>query len=100
MLMKEVRPMLDTDLSDREWKAIRSLLPEPKTGGRRRSINLREVVNAVRYMQATGCGYRRLPSGFPHRSTVWHYFSNWQRAGVWPRVCATLEHAELAASSH
>lgn len=37
-----------TDLTDTEWILIEPLLPHPAKRGRRRSVDLREVVNAIR----------------------------------------------------
>ena len=58
------------DLSDeqREWIAI--ALPEAKPGGRPRAVDLREVVNAILYVNRSGCQWDMLPHDFPARSTV------------------------------
>jgi hypothetical protein len=45
-----------TDLTDEEWSAIAPLLPKPAKKGRRRTVDLREVLNAIRYLVRTGCG--------------------------------------------
>src|ERR1700722_2589570 len=56
-----------SDLTDREWALIAPLLPGPRPVGRPRTINLREVVNAILYM-ASGCTWELLPKEFPPRS--------------------------------
>jgi hypothetical protein len=39
-----------SDLTDEEWQRILPLLPEPPTRGRKVSVDLREMLNAIRYM--------------------------------------------------
>jgi putative transposase len=39
-----------SDLTDEEWGALDGLLPQPATRGRKRTTDLREVVNALCYM--------------------------------------------------
>jgi putative transposase len=63
-----------TDLTDEEWQAIEPLMPPPARTGRRRSVDLREVVNAIRYLVKTGCEWRMLPHDFPPWQTVYWWF--------------------------
>lgn len=92
-----------SDLTDAEWALIERELPSPKRLGRRRTTDLREVVNALLYMATTGCQWRMLPKDFPPRSTVQDYFYLWARRGVMERinhvlVVAARERAARAAS--
>ena len=61
-----------------------------QTGGRPRTTDLREVVNAIFYVLRGGCQWRLLPTDFPPYQTVYHYFRAWRRAGVWERMHDTL----------
>ena len=54
-----------TDMTDEEWSMIAPVLPQPSARGRPRKTDLREVVNAIRYLVRTGCGWEMLPSDFP-----------------------------------
>lgn len=45
-----------TDLTDDKWSYVEPLLPKPGKTGRQWRIDLREVLNAVRYLARTGCG--------------------------------------------
>ena len=45
----------ESDLTDGEWRVIEPLLPAPSKLGRRRSVDLRAVFDAIQYMLATGC---------------------------------------------
>ena len=44
-----------SDLTDEEWSSLTGLLPQPAQRGRKRTTDLREVVNALRYMVRSGC---------------------------------------------
>jgi len=46
------RKTLSFDLTDQEWAILEPLIPAAKWGGRPRSVNLREVVNAILYVAA------------------------------------------------
>ena len=63
-----------TDLTDEEWTRIEPLLPAPWRTGRRREVDLRAVLNAIRYLVRTGCGWRMLPKDFPPWQTVYWWF--------------------------
>ena len=60
-----------TDLTDEEWSRIAPLLPQPGRTGRPRRLDLREILNAIRYLARTGCGWRMLPKDFPPWPTVY-----------------------------
>ena len=47
-----------SDLTDDEWQFIEPLIPPAKRGGRRREVNVREVMNGVMYVLSTGCQWR------------------------------------------
>lgn len=79
-----------SDLTDEEWAGIEPLIPPAKRGGRRRSVELREVVQGLLYMLETGCQWRHLPKDFPPRSTVWEYFDLWSYDGTLARIHEAL----------
>lgn len=68
-----------TDLTDAEWQRVEALLPRPSRRGRRRSVDLREIMNAIRYLVRTGCGWRMLPKDFPPWQTVYWWFRRFVR---------------------
>ncbi len=59
-----------TDLTDEQWQAISRLIPPAKPGGRPRSVNMRQVLNALFYVARTGCAWRMLPRDYPPKDTV------------------------------
>jgi putative transposase len=65
-------------------------LPPAKPGGRPRKTDLRDVLNALFYLNRTGCAWRMLPHEFPPWKTVYNYFRAWIDQAVWPEILATL----------
>jgi hypothetical protein len=63
-----------SDCTDKEWSIIVSYLDQAPGPGRKRTVNLREVVNAIFYRVRTGCQWRMLPQEFPDWRHVWYYF--------------------------
>lgn len=59
-----------SDLTDQEWAILEPLIPPTKEGGRPRTTEMREVLNALFYVDRTGCQWRALPHDFPPWSTV------------------------------
>ncbi len=85
-----IRKGYKSDLSDKEWQIIKPLIPPPKPGGHPRTVDMREVVNAVFYLLRTGCSWEMLPHDFPPYSTVYYYFRRWQRRGLWEQINQVL----------
>ena len=78
------------DLTDDEWAILEPLLPPPKPGGRPRSANLREVMNAICYVLRGGIPWRFLPKEFPPWKRVYHYFRLWRMDGTWEMLTTRL----------
>lgn len=77
-----------SDLTDRQWKLIESRLPDPPVGpaGRPPKHPKREIVNAILYLNRTGCAWRMLPKDFPPWQTVYWYFRGWGEDGTLDRL--------------
>ena len=84
------RKAYPSDLSDLEFERIEALLPPPKRRGRKRSLDLREVVNAILYVLKTGVQWGYLPHDFPAKSSVYDYYSAWKEDGTWKQIAAVL----------
>ena len=61
-------------------------MPPAPGGGRPRTTDLREVLNAILYVMRTGCAWQMLPHDFPAPGTVYDYFSRWRRDGTIARI--------------
>ena len=88
------RQAYPSDLTDEEWAIITPLIPPAKPGGRRRTVDIREILNAIFYLLRSGCAWRMLPHDFPKWQTVYTYFSNWRKDGAWQRMNEQL-HREV-----
>jgi transposase len=90
--MEERRPY-PSDLTEEQWAILAPLVERPRRAdgrGRPRSVDLREVVNAVLYVLHEGGRWRALPHDFPAWETVYWYFSRWSDDGTIERVHAAL----------
>lgn len=67
------------DLTDEEWGHSAPRIPPARRGGRRREVDVREVVNGVMYIVSTGCQWRYLPRDVPPRRTVFEYVRLWSQ---------------------
>ncbi len=56
-----------SDMSEKEWE-------------------IREVVSAVFYTSRGGCSWRMLPNDFPPWKSVYGYFREWKKSGLWQRI--------------
>ncbi len=79
-----------SDLNDGEWQVLEGFIPQPLQGGRPSEHSRREIVNGILYVLRTGCGWAYLPHDFPPWKTVYDYFRQWKRAGVWEKANASL----------
>lgn len=79
-----------SDMTDREWLVTAPFIPAAKRGGRRRTTDMREAVNAMLYIAASGCAWRLLPKCFPPVSTVRRYFYAWRDAGLFDAINMAL----------
>ena len=66
-----------SDLSNAEWALVEPMIPPARHGGRKRSIDVREVLNAIFYLLWTGCQWKALPKDLPPKSTAHCYFMLW-----------------------
>jgi len=74
-----------SDLTDGQWQVLRRLLPQRSRLGRP-PIDRRLILNAVLYVNRTGCQWRALPHDFPKWKTVYTIFRRWRLGGLWQRL--------------
>jgi len=76
-----------SDLSDKQWRRLKRLLPNRRgRRGRPMKLALREVVNAILYLIHTGCQWADLPHDLPNFNSVYYHYRKWCRDGTWQRV--------------
>src|ERR1044071_4031352 len=79
-----------SDLTDGQWSLLVPLVPAAPKNCRQRQSDMREVVNAIFYLNRAGCPWRMLPRDFPPWGTVYHYFEGWRVNGTWAKILKTL----------
>jgi transposase len=82
----DTRQPYPSDLSNAQWAQVERFIPAPKSGGRPAKYERREVVNALLYLNRTGCQWRALPHDFPPWDSVYWYFRNWKKDGTLDRL--------------
>jgi len=75
-----------SDLTDAEWALVAPLIPPARPGGRPRTTDMREVMNAILFIASAGNQWRMLPKDFPPVSTVRGYFYAWRDARLWQTI--------------
>ena len=86
------REAYPSDLTDDQWNILEPLLSPPRTDGlgRPREVDLREVINAILYINRTGCQWDMLPHDLLPKSTVYGYFAHWRNDGTWQQIIDAL----------
>ncbi len=87
-----------SDLSDARWALIEPVLSAWRAERRRGALDigrppehdLREIMNAILYVDRTGVQWRSLPHDFPPHLSVYGYFAKWQRDGVFVQLTGLL----------
>lgn len=83
--------MLRHRLTDREFNAIRHLLPKERTGKKGRPwITHRNIIDGILWICKTGSPWRDLPEEFGKWQTVYARFRRWTAEGLWDRIYVTL----------
>jgi putative transposase len=79
-----------TDLNDEDCSALESFIPQAHEGGRPRSVDMREILNAIFYILRAGCAWRLLPHDLPPWQTVYGYFRRFSEDGTWDKINDSL----------
>jgi putative transposase len=90
-----------SDLTDGQWEIVELLIPAARPGGRPRGVVMREVINAMLYLNRSGCQWDMLPHDLPPKSSVYEYFAAWRDDGTWQNILDRLRegYREIAATS-
>lgn len=81
-----------SDLTDEEWTILQPILVELEVykTGRPRKVDLREILNAIFYLNKTGCPWRYLPTDFPSYKLVNYYYNKWTENRMLEKINAVL----------
>ncbi len=82
-----------TDMNDAEWDIIAPYVNQDPKIGSPRTVCMRCVVNAMFYINRTGCQWNMLPKDFPNYGTVYYHYRKWAEDGTWERINTDLRRA-------
>lgn len=85
-----IRRTYPSDLTDAQWAILEPLVPASKYGGRPRTVDMREIINTILYLNRTGCQWDMLPHDLLPKSTVYEYFAQWRDDGTWAKFVDAL----------
>jgi putative transposase len=94
-----MRKPYPSDMTDQRWAVIEPLVPVNNVG-RPRVNDMREVLNAIFYLNRSGCQWDMLPHDLPAKSTVFNHFSQWKGDGTWQAVLDALRQQVRVAGGH
>jgi putative transposase len=84
-----MRKPYPSDLTDAQWAIIEPLIPSSVVG-RPRTHDMREILNAIFYLNRSGCQWDMLPHDLPPKSSVYDYFAQWRDDGTWQTILDAL----------
>ena len=79
-----------SDLTDKEWQILQEIIPTRRVMGFKRKYSERMLLNAIFYINKTGCQYRYLPSDYPPWQSVHRYFTKLTNEGVFEKIISFL----------
>ena len=85
-----------SDLNDHEFALIAPHVAQKDGSGKKRTVDIREVLNAIFYRIRTGCQWRMLPTDFPAWNHVWYYYRKWRNDGTIELINTLLRRAVRA----
>src|SRR3954465_7587234 len=88
-----------SDLTDEQWAIIEPLIPVHKVG-RPRTNDMREILNALLYLNRSGCQWDMLPHDLPAKSTVYNHFAQWRDDGTWQTIMDAVRQQVRVAGGH
>jgi putative transposase len=94
-----MRKAYPSDLTDDQWAILEPLIPTYRVG-RPREVVMREVLNAIFYLNRSGCQWDMLPHDLPPRSTVYDHFARWKADGTWQVILDALRRQVRVSGGH
>ncbi|MFL5518287.1 MAG: IS5 family transposase, partial [Gemmatimonadales bacterium] len=94
-----MRKPYPSDLTDEQWAIVQPLIPVHRVG-RPRKVDMREVLNAIFYLNRSGCQWDMLPHDLPPKSTVYDHFAQWKADGTWQTILDALRQQVRVAGGH
>ena len=87
------------DLGDDQWAIIEPPIPVNLTG-RPPEVEIREVLNAIFYLNRSGGQWGMLPHDLPAKSTVYDHFKQRRSDGTWQSILDSLRQQVRTVGGH
>ncbi len=84
--MSHKRRKYTSEVSEKQWKRMKWMLPKPTGAGRPLELDMRLVVNAIFYILVTGSQWRNLPNDYPNPNSVYYHYRKWCKDTTWQRM--------------
>ena len=88
-----VRKSYSSDLTAEQWAIVEPLFPPNVGRGRRQTLSIKDIIDAIFYLNANGCKWADLPHDFPAPTSVSYHYGKWVRNGTWRRINDVLREA-------
>ena len=92
--MSHKRRKYTSEMSRKQWKRLKWMLPKSKGAGRPIELDIRLVINGIFYILVTGCQWRNLPNDYPNPNSVYYHYHKWCRNGTWQRINQQMVYLE------
>jgi transposase len=79
------------ELTDEQWELVEPMIPKKAAPTGRPARDRRVMLNGVFWILATGAPWRDLPERFGPHQTVYDYYANWRRDGVFAGILQALQ---------
>jgi transposase len=91
------------DLSEGEWRLLKSLLPVEREAGKRGRgrppEDNRNIINGILWRLRCGTPWRDVPEKYGNWNSIYRRFRRWSECGVWESVAVALAET-MAESGH
>jgi len=88
-MKRKHKALYPSDMMDAQWQVIAPVLrAATRQPGQ---VSRRAILDAIFYVQRTGCQWRYLPKTYPNWKTVYSCFWRWQKSGIWDTVLVALQ---------
>jgi putative transposase len=78
-------------MTDEQWEVIKPLLPLDRNGpGRPIELDMRQTVDAMFYINRTGCQWENMPKDYPNHNSVYYHYRKWCTGGIWKLINTAL----------
>jgi transposase len=78
-------------LTDAQWGRIAELLPPRRAGRGRPRADDRQTLEAILYIQRTGCAWADLPPELGNHATAHRRWQEWRADGLWDQIVALAD---------